>query len=361
MRAPEPARGMPLVARVALVVAVVALAAVVVTTVTGVLPRVVASFGSALGGITDTFLQTPVPSQALLPVPAAPTLTAPENPYTNKPTTTVLGTVPPEVIGRSGFVVRIYVALPEREPVAVRDVAVGETSSFLTEGVPLEPGRNDLTATLVGPGGESDSSTVITYVLDRTKPKITITSPKNRATVNGSTVQITGKTQGKSTVVARNEANGTAATTQAHTNGAFTLEVPISSGTNGIALTATDRAGNVGSAVISVRRGSGELSIAISASAYRISASRLPRTITVQAVVTDPNGRPLAGQGVTFTLTIPGVPALTGEDTTNASGSATFRTTIPAGATQGSGLATARVSTAKYGATSGRISITIIK
>jgi hypothetical protein len=66
------------------------------------------------------------------------------------------------------------------------------------------------------------------------------------------------------------------------------------------------------------------------------------------------------GQSVTFTLSIPGVPAITGEDVTDASGLASFKTTIPAGATQGSGLATAFVTTADYGDASGRTAITII-
>jgi hypothetical protein len=352
---------MPLIARLALVIAVAALAVVVVTTVTGVLPRFVASVGSALGGISDTFLRTPVPSESLVPIPPAPALVSPDNPYTNKPTATVSGTLPLEVVGRDGLVVRVYVALPDQEPVAVRDLPVGETTSFVVEELPLEPGRNDITATVVGPGGESEPSPVVTYVLDRSKPKITVSSPKNGATVNGASVKITGKTQGRSTVVARNEANGTAATAAAAGNGTFTLVVPLSSGTNGIALTATDLAGNVGTAVLTVRRGSGSLDVAMAASAYRISAARLPRTIELRAVVTDPDGRPLAGQVVTFTLTIPGVPAITGEDRTDASGLATFRTTIPAGATEGSGLGTAYVSTSELGDASGRISITIVK
>ena len=137
-----------------------------------------------------------------------------------------------------------------------------------------------MTATLVGPGGESEPSPVVTYVLDISKPKMTVTEPADGATVNAETATITGKTQGKSVVVARNEANGTSATARADpTTGSFTLEVTLQRGTNGIALTATDLAGNVGTAVLTVLRGSGSLEVGLSASAYRISAARLPRTI----------------------------------------------------------------------------------
>ena len=78
-------------------------------------------------------------------------------------------------------------------------------------------------------------------------------------------------------------------------------------------------------------------------------------------MLTDPDGRAVAGQLITFTLTIPGVPAITGDDRTDASGAATFRTTIPAGASTGSGLATAFASTDELGDASGRVAITIVK
>jgi hypothetical protein len=352
---------MPLVARLGLVVAVVALAAVVFSTVTGALPRVVSTIGTALGGIADSVLPTTSPSASLAPIPAPPALVAPGNTYTNQPTATLVGTVPLEVVGRDGFVIRVYVTLPDQEPVAVRDVAVGETPSFVVESLPLERGRNDVTATLVGPGGESEPSPVVTYVLDTSKPKVTVTEPADGATVNGEIATITGKTQGNSVVVARNEANGTSATATADSAGTFSLEVTLRSGTNGIALSVTDPAGNLGSAVLTVLRGSGSLEVGLSASAYRISAARLPRTIVLSARVTNPDGNVLSGEVVTFTLSIPGVPAITGDDVSDESGMATFQTIIPAGATVGSGLATAFVITADFGEASAQISITLIE
>ncbi len=351
---------MPLAARMALVAAIAALAVVVATTVSGALPRVVGSFGSALGGITGAILKTPVPSPSLPAIPASPTLAAPQEPYTNQATATVAGSVPADVVGHSGFAVRIYIAVPGQPPVAVRDVPVGETTQFAAEDVPLEPGRNDISATTVAPGGESEMSPVVTYVLDQAKPTIAVTSPANKSIVAGPVATITGTTKGQSTIVARNEANGTAASSTAAASGAFSLKVPLSAGTNGINLTATDQAGNVGTTILTLRRGSSNLAVVMAASAYQISAARLPSTIELRAVVTAPGGQRLVGQSVTFTLSIPGVPAITGEDVTDGSGLATFRTTVPAGATLGSGLATAFVTTADYGDASGRTAITIV-
>jgi hypothetical protein len=258
-------------------------------------------------------------------------------------------------------VIRVYVALPEQEAVPVRDVPVSSTPSFLVSDLPLEKGRNDISATLVGPGGESEPSAVVTYILDTAKPKITITSPKDGARVSGSTLTLKGKTQARSVVVARNEANGNSASTNAKADGTFSMKVPLSAGTNGIAITATDPAGNKGSVVIAVRRGAGKLTATLTASVYRVKQSSLPRTIELRAQVTDPDGAPLRGERVSFTLTLPGVPAITGEGVTASGGTATFRTTIPAGASRGSGLATAFLDSAEHGEASGRISITIVK
>jgi len=77
--------------------------------------------------------------------------------------------------------------------------------------------------------------------------------------------------------------------------------------------------------------------------------------------VTDPGGLPLPGVTVTFTLSIGNVPALTGEDTTDGSGRATYRTIIPKGATVGIGLGTAFVTAAGLGDASDRVTITIVK
>lgn len=353
---------MALPVRLALLVAVTALTAVVVTTVTGFLPRVVSSIGSALGGITATVLATPTPSATLAQVPAAPTLVAPESPYTNKATAALSGAVPLAFAGRDGFLVRVSIALPDQEPVVVREIPVNETPSFVISDLPLEAGRNDVSATIAGPGVESEPSAVVTFILDTTKPKVTIVSPANGSTVTGKTATINGKTEPGATIVARNEATGTTATAKAAANRAFAIVVPISSGTNGISLTATDLAGNVGSTVLTVRRGSGALTVSLSTSASRISAKRLPASIVLRAVVNDPGGGPLAGVSVTFTLSIPGVPVISGDDVTDSAGAATLPAIIPAGATAGlTGLATAFVSTAEFGDNSGRASITITK
>ena len=357
----ERPRGLPLAAKAILAVALVALAGVVVWTATGQLPRLVGAVGDTIGGIAGKVFTTPSPTPTPVAVIPAPDLDPPAEPYTNQAAIDVTGTVPSELAGRIGYTIRIYIALPDQPPVPVKELPVGETPGFVVPGVPLEKGRNDITATIAGPGGESESSPVITYIRDVTKPKVTITSPKNGVTINKATVTIVGKTQGRSKVSARNEANGAGGTTTATADGTFSVTVELADGTNAITVTATDPAGNSGSTVVNVRRGSGKLAVKLSASAYRLSAVKLPRALVLTAVVTNPDGAPITGITVSFTLSIPGVEALTGEAKTNASGVATFRTTVPSGATVGSGPGTALVSTTEFGDASGRVTITITK
>ena len=78
--------------------------------------------------------------------------------------------------------------------------------------------------------------------------------------------------------------------------------MPIGTGSNTIQITATDPAGNVNTANLTLRRGTGKLTAALTASIYQIRVSKLPEPVTLSVTVTDPDGRPLEGASVTFTL-----------------------------------------------------------
>ena len=103
---------------------------------------------------------------------------------------------------------------------------------------------NDFSVTIVGPGGESDPSPMVRYVLDQAPAKITIYSPEEGSVVNGPTIEINGKTQARATLIAHNAANGSSVSGNAATDGLFTLSLPISTGSNEITITGTDPAGN---------------------------------------------------------------------------------------------------------------------
>ncbi len=326
----------------------------------GGLSVAVGSLGSAVSSVVGAIAATPKPSVTPAPVLEAPALTAPRQAYTNQPKVTLTGSVPSAAIGQVGDSIRIEVSVEGAAPVPVKDVPVPEIAAFSVPDVPLAPGRNDFTATLISAAGTSDPSGAVTYILDTTPPPVTITSPANGTTVNATSVKIAGTTQPQSTVSARDEANAATVTAQAGTDGSFVLTLPLADGTNGITVTATDPAGNTGQAVVGVTKGSGVLTARLSASPYRLSAGS-GGNLTVTVVVTDPNGQPLPGANVQFTITVPGLaPIQPAEMPTDATGTATFTTAVPPGGTAGqTGLATALVTTAAYGQASARAALAV--
>lgn len=316
---------------------------------------------TAFAGLVDHAAASP----SATPIPSgligdAPSIQVPEEPYTNSDAIDVTVNVPSDVVGADDYTVRLYVTLKDQAPTKVAEEPVGPTSVLVIRDVALAKGRNELQASVVGPGGESELSSYVAWILDTSAPKITVSSPKDGSAVNRDSVTIKGKTQARSAIVVRNEANGASTTGEAGTDGLFAIRIAITAGVNGITITAKDPAGNANSSVLSVRRGSGKLIASLTGSAYRFTASKLPRNVTFRVVVTDPDGRSLAGAKVLFTVQIPGLEAIVSPKLTTAGdGTATFQTRIPKGAQKGGGLATVLVTTSDFGATTDRQVLTV--
>jgi len=361
-RGVERRRGLPLAAQGLLVLAIVALGASVLWAGSGGVGVVVASLAGALGGVVSTVTATPVPTRTPVAIVDPPTVVAPDERYTRAETADVAVVVPASVVGDPSYEVRLYVAPKDTPAALAAEAPVGPTSTVVLRDVPLAPGVNDVHATLVGPGGETDPSPVVQYVVDLSKPRITVVSPVEDQVVNAETVRVTGKTQSRSSIVARNEANGATSTSDAAGDGTFEISVPLAAGTNGITITVTDPAGNVQTQTVSVRRGSGVLRAALSGTAYRFRAARLPDDVRFSVSVTDPDGRPLAGAIALFTVTVPGLePIVSAQLTTGGDGTATFETRIAAGASKGGGLVTVLVETEQYGTITDRQVLTIVE
>jgi hypothetical protein len=356
--------GIALPFRLLLVVAVVALGGGVLLLASGGLGRAVAAIGTTFNGFVTDLTSTPAPSAPTVEVSDAPTLEAPAEPYTNQAAIDLVGTVPAAVAGAAETVVRIYVAIGDGEPGIVTEVAVGPSQRFLIPNVTLSPGLNTFTATIVGPTDlESDTSVAVAYVLDTSKPKVTVSSPKNNAVVNAKTVKLVGSTQARSAMSAHNVSTNQTVAGAADGKGAFSLVLPIGNGVNKIEVIATDPAGNVNKATLSIRRGTGALTARLSASFYQVKVSKLPEPVQLSVVVNDPDGKPLAGAQVTFTITVPGLPPIASSTlTTSSRGSATFTTTIPKGATPDRQCSVAvLVTTREYGNVTDRTVISLLK
>ncbi|HYM83516.1 MAG TPA: Ig-like domain-containing protein, partial [Candidatus Dormibacteraeota bacterium] len=303
----RPRQGLPLAAQLLLATALVVLVGAVTLAASGGLSVVVGSLGSAVGKVVGAIGATPKASTTAPTLLEAPTLAAPAQQYTNQAKVTVTGSMPRAFIGAAGYSVRVDDSIEGAAPVAVKELPVPAIAELTIVDVPLAAGRNDLTARLVASDGSmSDPSASVTYILDTQPPALTIISPANGSTVNGDTVKITGRTQPSSSIAARDEANAATATATAGTDGSFAITMPLADGTNGITVTATDPAGNTASTVVGVTKGSGKLTAHLTASPYRISAAN-GANLTVSVTVTDPNGQPLQGASVQFTITVPGL------------------------------------------------------
>ncbi|MFL5755409.1 MAG: Ig-like domain-containing protein [Chloroflexota bacterium] len=356
-------RRTPVLFRLLFVAAIAGMGGLVFWAGIGGVGSVVNGVGGAVGGVVRGAAATSSATPTATPAVAdAPLVAPPSNQYTSDETIDVSVSVPAELVGRSGYRVRLYVSLKGAQPTIAAQAPVRSSATIVLPDVRLAKGRNDFTATVLGPGGESESSPVVSYTLDVTPPVIEVSSPTDGQVVNRPTVTITGTTQGRSTVVVRNNANSATRTIAAGGDGAFSVPVPLDKGANAIAITATDPAGNTSTTPLTVQRGSGKLTASLSGSAYTFRIARLPDDVSFRVIVTDPDGQRLPGAGVLFTIAIPGVEAIVSSElTTDANGTASFRARVPVGASAGAGLATVLVTTSDFGQVTDRAVLTVAK
>ena len=344
--------------RLLLLAGVLAVAAAVVDVGVGGLGSVAGLVSSTVSGFVDDISATPVPSQPAVRAPAAPSILSPSEPYTNQTAVDLIVTVDPDLAGDPGHVLAVYLTLEGQQPAQIDEVNLPGGPQVVIP-VTLTDGINDFSVVLTGPGGRSEPSAVVRYVLDTTPPGIFLETPDDGATINRKAIEIKGRSQGRATLVARNEDTGESIGGAADGNGRFTLSLPLAKGPNRITITSTDPAGNVGTLELSVHRGDGQLRASLNASRYKVKRSALPAEIRLTVTVEDPDGRPLPAAEVIFTLSIPGIPTITGETVTGDDGKATLTTTIPKGADAGGGSAGVLVRAGEFGQASDQTVITI--
>lgn len=350
----------PLATRTLLALSVVILAGAAFVVASGGIGPVLTTLAAGFTGAFDRLTATPIPSSTQLPPTNAPRIDPPAQPFTNVAMVDLSISVPIEVVGDPRARVRIYLALEGLEPAAVVDVPVGTTSRM---SVPFEltAGRNAISATLIRGDEESEPSSSVTWILDKEKPKITVTSPKKGAVIDVPEVTVKGTTQAATSLVVLNAANGTSISSQAAKDGTFEFGVVLAPGKNEITITGTDPAGNVGETTFTLIQGSKEIGVRLTASTYRISVSKHPASLQLVVVVTDPAGEPLAGAQAFFTLQIPGLAPISNELVTGIDGRAVFSTPLVGTLTTGGGLGTVLVTSDLYGASTDRVTLTFVK
>jgi hypothetical protein len=351
---------LPLPTRLLLALSVIALGGAVFLTATGGIGPIVGNLGAGFSEALAKLTATAVPTESIVVATNSPIISEPESAYTNEAQINLRVTVPSDVLGDTTAKLRIYLALEGLQAAPIDDVAIGPSITVIVP-VELTKGRNDLTATIIHSGVESESSPVVTVFLDQDPPKLTVKSPKNGSTVNDQVVTIKGTTEAKTTLTGLNAANGTSVTTVAGADGTFSLLLPLESGTNAIHIEATDIAGNTSGTDLSYVQGSGKMTANLTASLYRISVSHHPSSLQLTVVVTDPTGAPLSGASAFFTLQIPGLAPISGSSTTGADGRASFTTPLVGKIAVGAGAATVLVTHEVFGQTTDRVALTFVK
>ena len=350
----------PLATRTLLALSVIVLAGAAFVVASGGVGPVLASLGAGFSSAFDRLTATPVPTSTELPLTDSPRLAAPQQPYTNEAMVELRVTVPGEVLGDPTATVRIYLALVGLDAVPVIEKAVGATTGMTIQ-FELEPGRNDITATLIRGDDESEHSPIVTWFLDTEPPKITVTSPKNNAALDAVEVTLRGTTQAGTSLVARNAGNGTSIASVAGADGAFAFGMILAPGTNVITISGTDPAGNVGDTTLTLLQGSQEMGARLTASTYRISVSKHPANLQLVVLVTDPSGEPLPGAQAFFTLQIPGLGPISNQLVTGSEGRAVFTTPLVGKLDTGGGVGTVLVTHELYGQSTDRVTLTFVK
>jgi Glucodextranase, domain B len=353
-------RDVPLVGRLALGVGVVVVAALVLYVGAGGVGFVAGALGNTIGTFVQGVTATPSPSPTPSVVAEAPSIESPTEPYTNQPQVDLVVTVPSRLAGSPDYVVRVYRALKDQPSAPIDEKPLASTPRIVIP-VTLTDGSNDFSVTLVGPAGESKASPLARWILDTNPPGIKLATPRDGAEINRAAVTIEGRTQARSTITIRNQKTNESIAGTAAADGTFSLSVPITTGSNVIRIGITDPAGNDNAMNLTVRRGSGRLRASLSSSTYLIHQKDLPMDVRLTVLVDDPDGHPLVGAQVTFTLSIPGIPTITGDATTDANGQAAFVTKVPKGASRGGGSAAVLVRTDEFGRTTDETLISVRK
>jgi hypothetical protein len=334
---------LPLPVRILLGIAILALGSAILLLGSGYIGPAVGGLGdlfASLGQVVTGFGSTAAPTSSIAIAPDAPRLVQPVGQYTNKASLEVHGYAPANLAGKAGYRIRVYVNAE-----FVSEAPIASTLDFAVEDVPLAVGQNQVTATVLGPNGESSASAPITVTYDATPPPLSITAPKNKSTVNGNQVHVTGKTQAGSAIVIRNETTGLSATGAA-ADGTFSIEIQLDTGANALAITSTDPAGNARLTRLTLTRAKTMVDVQLKLSQAHVHLASLPTQITISATATDPTGLQVTGATVDFTLSLPGLPTTT-YSTTSSRGKASWTTSIPkAGVVAGSALVTVLVTLA---------------
>lgn len=272
----------------------------------------------------------------MLPVP---TLKGPATNFTRDRDWQVTILIPAELPDRRQTRLALY-----RGDELVTDTPVRRAAAQTLEAIPLRRGENRLTAAFRGPFGEGPRSPELVVIRDDVAPEVTVSDPLPGKEIVTEQVTISGQTEPGAQVTVANAATEISSPAEVSDDGSFRALIDLASGSNDLSLQATDAAGNIASAQLTLIRGEVTSPVRLILSQTAFLLARLPGSISLRVMVVDSAGTPVDGAAVVFSLSPPGLPTTTYSTVTVRGMASWLDVSMPrAGATAGEGFATARV------------------
>lgn len=275
------------------------------------------------------------------PLPA-PSLEGAATAVTREREWQITASIPSGIPDRRRSMLLVY-----RGDAVVAETALGREDEQVIGDIPLRRGENRLSVAIRGPSGEGPRSATIIVTRDDIAPAIRVLDPASGAEVNAERVSVSGETEAGAQLTLSNTTTERSAPASVSADGSFLGEIGLAPGTNELGLRATDAAGNVATAQLTVIRGEGVAEARLTLSKTDFSVRQLPDSISLRVLVVDAQGKTVDGAEVVFSLSPPGLPTTTYRTVTTRGDASWLDVTMPRdGATAGEGFATARVTLA---------------
>ena len=249
---------------------------------------------------------SPTPPPASLE-PGRPTLSTPTDPITAAATTTVIGTLPQDLLNQGDALIRIIITRDDGSVITGAEIKMPKTAGFSITQIPLSAGTNVIVAAVVVNGVEGTRSAPITVVRDTIAPALTVTAPTPGQIMNGDLVTVTGKTDKDIDVQVRNETTSTIVNGRSTAKGLFSIDTMLRNGTNVLTIIATDGAGNQTTASVEISTSALVGRVTIVLNPGTIILSTKPIAFRITATATDSTGTPAANVQVCMYVTADGL------------------------------------------------------
>lgn len=250
---------------------------------------------------------SPTPPPASLE-PGRPTLSAPSDPITAAATTTVIGTLPQDLLNQGDALIRIIITRDDGSVITGAEIKMPKTPGFTITQIPLAAGTNVIVAAVVVNGVEGTHSAPITVIRDTVAPALTVTAPTPGEIMNGDLVTVTGKTDKDIDVQVRNETTSTIVNGRSTAKGLFSIDTMLRNGTNVLTIIATDGAGNQTTASVEISTSASVGRVTIVLNPGTIILSTKPIAFRITATATDSTGTPAANVQVCMYVMADGAP-----------------------------------------------------